>query len=210
MAGLAQDENPREMAQWHSQEWLCHWGCRPNPQRRGRLIIWGGPAIHNYDAAEDLRRGGATSVGRRLRVVALTGARSNVGFCDLDFQLVIFVSLTSGGRIEGDLIVGLRIGETLSQETRHVIVEVERKATTLYGEYLQRQIRRQNMAGFLDPFEEGFIVSSAQLALGGPERIDAVESNVSPQELGRKVHNIREELLLLLGVDEGHGRRAGE
>ena len=91
MAGLAQDENPREMAQCHSQEWLCHWGCRPNPQRRGRLIIWGGPAIHNYDAAEDLRRGGARSVGRRLRVVALTGARSNVGFCDLDFQLVIFV-----------------------------------------------------------------------------------------------------------------------
>ncbi len=41
MAGLAQDENPREMAQWHSQEWLCHWGCRPNPQRRGRLKEYG-------------------------------------------------------------------------------------------------------------------------------------------------------------------------
>ena len=30
MAGLAPDENPREMAQEHSQEWLCRWGCRPN------------------------------------------------------------------------------------------------------------------------------------------------------------------------------------
>src|SRR5580704_615010 len=147
-------------------------------------------------------------MGRRLRIVTLTGARDKARFCDLNFQLVVFVGLISEGRIEGDLIVGLRIGETLSQETGHVIVEVERKATTLYGEYLQRQIRRQNLAGFLNPFEEGFVVSSAQLALGGPERIDAVESNVSLQELGRKVHNIREELLLLLGVDEGRGRRA--
>ena len=32
MAGLAPDENPREMAQEHSQEWMCHWGCRPNPR----------------------------------------------------------------------------------------------------------------------------------------------------------------------------------
>ena len=96
-----------------------------------------------FRCAEPTMEGrGVGLMRRRLRIVALTGARGKTRCCDLDFQLVIFISLTSWGRIEGDLIVGLGIGERLSQEASHVIVEVERKATTLYGEYLQRQIRR--------------------------------------------------------------------
>ncbi len=37
MAGLAPDENPREMAQEHSQGWPCHWAVVRIPDDRGHV-----------------------------------------------------------------------------------------------------------------------------------------------------------------------------
>jgi hypothetical protein len=47
----------------------------------------------------------------RLSVVTLTSPTAYAGLCDLNFQMMVFVSVSGGWRVERDLIVGLHIGQ---------------------------------------------------------------------------------------------------
>jgi hypothetical protein len=89
--------------------------------------------------------------------------------------VVVLVSLVTRGSIKGDLIVGLRIGKTFSQESGDVVVEVESKSAALRGDHLERQIPWYDLTRFPNAFNEVLIVGSAQLIFGRAQRINAVQ-----------------------------------
>jgi len=62
--------------------------------------------------------------GSRLSVVILAGAGAQPRFCELDFQMMIFVTLAGCRGLKGDHVIGLGIGEAPLQEFGKVIPRV--------------------------------------------------------------------------------------
>src|ERR1700693_2029005 len=112
--------------------------------------------------------------------------------------MMIFVWALRRGRLEIYFVVRRDVGERLLQESRNIIVEVERKASALDGEHLQRQVPQIHLARFADTFQKLLIVRSAQDRFRVAERIDAIKGNARLGQLIRNIYNVRKDLVLLL------------
>ena len=135
-----------------------------------------------------------------MRVVALTSARREAWFVELNFQVVIFVGAFGRGGGEGDFVVWRDIGKAFLQERGDIVVVIENETAALNGEDLEAEISGGDLAGFADAFDELLVVGGAQEGFVGAERIDVVDSDTGLQELRIHADYVGENLGLLFGV----------
>jgi hypothetical protein len=86
---------------------------------------------------------------------------------ETNFDVVVCGSLVRQGWIEGDLVVGLGVGEAFLQKGGHIVVGGESKTTALCGEHLESQVPRQSLLGLANSFEELHIVEGVKAGVGG-------------------------------------------
>ena len=136
-------------------------------------------------------------------------ACGEAGLGDFYFEVMVFVGALGCGSVEGDLVIWRDIGKALLQERGDIVIELESETTTLNGEHLEPQIGQIDLAGFADTFQELLIVRAAKDRLAGTYGIDVVEGDARLPELSGKTYDLREDLILLLGIelDIGPGKQ---
>src|SRR5580658_10142023 len=140
-------------------------------------------------------------VSRRLRVITLTRASGQAGFCDFDLDAVVFVWPLGCGWDEGDLVIRGRIRNAFLQKGGDIVVEVESETAALGRNHRQTQIAGFDLAGLADSFDEFLVERGAADRLAIAQRIDTVECDAGLAQLGREIHNMPEHHRLQFGIE---------
>src|ERR1700722_3771981 len=142
--------------------------------------------------------------GRRLQVIALSGSREQAGLVDFNFEVMIFVSLVSGGELKGKFVIWRGIADAFLEQAGHVVVVIEGHAAALNREDRQTQIAQTYLAGFADALQKFLVVRRAAQSFAA-ERVDAVHGDAAGAESIGNGDDVRDNLLLLFGVEFGAG-----